>query len=58
MGIPHVETFKKLGGINQDLNNSPYDKIFIFQYMFDGVLLWQRPSGWSELKCAEFANGS
>jgi hypothetical protein len=48
MGMPHPENLDDYR-ISQDLANGPFDKVYIFQYMYDRILLWQRPNGWQEV---------
>jgi hypothetical protein len=56
MGLPDVEELNAFQEVNEALLNGPFDKVFIFQYMFDRVLLWEHSSGWVELREAHFAN--
>jgi hypothetical protein len=55
MGLPDVEELNAFQEVNEALKNGPYDKVFIFQYMFDRVLFWELSSGWIELRRARFA---
>lgn len=56
MGLPDVENLNAFRETNEALKNGSYDKIFIFQYMFDRVLRWEHSTGWIELREAHFAN--
>lgn len=55
MGLPDVENLNAFQETNEALKNGSYDKVFIFQYMFDRVLRWEQSSGWIELREAHFA---
>jgi hypothetical protein len=55
MGLPDVEKLNGFQEVNEALKNGPYDKVFVFQYMFDRVLLWDPSIGWIELRKARFA---
>jgi len=55
MGLPDVEELNAFEEVNGALKNGPCDKVFIFQYMFDRVLLWELSSGWIELRRTRFA---
>jgi hypothetical protein len=56
MGLPHVEKLNAFQEANKALKDGPYDRVFIFQYMFDRVLLWEHSSGWIEIRKARFAS--
>jgi hypothetical protein len=56
MGLPDIEKLNAFQEVNEALKTGPYDKVFIFEYMFDRVLLWDPSSGWMELREARFAN--
>lgn len=56
MGLPDVEKLSAFQEVNEGLEKGPYDKVFIFQYTFDRVLLWELSRGWIELRKARFAN--
>ena len=57
MGLPEVSQFKRYRQVNQALIKGPYDKVYIFQYMFGRVILWQPGTGWTVVRKARFANG-
>ena len=58
MGLPCADELSEYKELNGMLSHGPYDKIYIFQYMFDRVLLWEFPSGWTELKKQFFSGGN
>ena len=50
MGIITMQTFKgeDFKYINQRLEEQPiYDKVFIYQYMYNSVFMWEKEKGWS-----------
>lgn len=55
IGLPHVDVLREYGELNKALTCGPYDRVYIFQYMFGRVLLWQLAQGWMEVKGAKFA---
>jgi len=55
MGLPFVEELREYQTLNKALNQGPYDKVFIFQYMFDRVLLWEPYCTWTEVRKTRFA---
>lgn len=56
MGLPDVKELNAFEEVNGALKNGPCDKVFVFQYMFDRVLLWELSSGWIELRKPRFAS--
>jgi hypothetical protein len=56
MGLPNVGKLNAFQETNEALKTGPYNKVFIFQYMFDRVLRWELSSGWIELREAHFAS--
>jgi len=56
MGLPNVEKLRSFNQLNEDLVGGPYDKVYIFQYMFESILLWQPSDGWTEVRKAHFAS--
>ena len=57
MGLPYVEELMDYHEVNEALETGPYDKVYIFQYMYGRVLLWQQQSGWVEIRKAQWAAG-
>lgn len=55
MGLPDVQKLNAFNEVNNMLKNGPYDKVFIFQYMFDRILLWEHSGNWKEVRKARFA---
>ena len=55
MGRPCIDELNKYA-INKKLVKSPFDKVYIFQYMLSRVLLWQRYIGWQEISKIKFAS--
>jgi hypothetical protein len=49
MGLPKIESFQNYQELNSALEHGPYDMVYIFQYMFDRVLLWKPTSEWTEV---------
>ena len=56
MGLPDVDKLESFREVNEALKTGPYDRVFIFEYMFDRVLLWELSSGWIELRKPRFAS--
>ena len=55
MGMPHVGLVEEYQILSSALLKGPYDKVYIFQYGLDRILLWHRSSGWTEVRKARFA---
>lgn len=49
MGIPQIEEIRNWQQLNVDLGKGPYDRIYVFQYMVDRVLLWTPSARWHEV---------
>ena len=54
MGMRHVGLLGDCQDLNDALLKGPYDKVYIFQYLYDRILLWQRSGGWAEVRKARF----
>lgn len=55
MGFPAVEELQQYTSVNTLLGNGPYDKVYIYTYMVNGILEWSREKGCVEISPAEFA---
>jgi hypothetical protein len=55
MGLPDVQKLNAFNEVNNMLKNGPYDKVFIFQYMYNRILLWEHSGNWEEVRKARFA---
>jgi len=42
-------TQKTFTAVNQELEASHYDKVFIYQYAYDGIWQWERGVGWKNV---------
>lgn len=50
MGRPHVNRLNNMRELNEEIKNGPYEKIYIFEYMFDRVVFWSKSPEWQEKK--------
>lgn len=48
MGLPHVSEFSNFRSVNEQLQKSRIDKLFVYLYCFDQIFEWQHKSGWLE----------
>ena len=51
MGLPEVETLHEFNEVNTMLDKSHFDRVFIFEYMFDRILERKINSKWTQRKC-------
>ena len=40
MGMPNVESLRSFSEVNAELPQGCFDKVYIFQYMYDRILRW------------------
>lgn len=55
IGLTHCETFNKFAQLNERLEGSSFDKVFLFDYMLNRILCWSHDRNWEEIKPARFA---
>ena len=48
LGVPQIEEIRTWQQLNAHLGQGPYDRIYVFQYMVNRVLLWKPSVGWNE----------
>ena len=46
MGLPQAGILNDYTRCNAALADSPHDKVYLFEIMFDRVMCWQRSTGW------------
>lgn len=55
MGLPSIAEFQNFSSANKIIESGCYDKVFLYQYMFERVIEWRRGCGWIERRLPEFA---
>lgn len=51
MGLPQIEELNNFGVVNSILDKSQFDRVLIFEYMFDRILERKLNSNWIQKKC-------
>ncbi|MFH0986261.1 MAG: hypothetical protein V1882_12155 [Candidatus Omnitrophota bacterium] len=51
MGLPNIEELNKFAVVNSMLDKSQFDRVLIFEYMFDRILERKLNSDWIQKKC-------
>ncbi len=55
MGVAHVDAVRDYGCLNTAIARGPFDKVYVFQYMYDRILQWDLRDSWVEVRPAQWA---